>query len=77
MSEIPKIHDKFFKEVFSRKAEMQDLIVHTFPIELVKNINFETLERAETEYLNTALEKHFSDLVYSYVYYLIPVIKKK
>jgi len=68
MSEIPKIHDKFFKEVFSRKAEMQDLIVHTFPIELVKNINFETLERDETEYLNTALEEHFSDLVYSCVY---------
>jgi len=68
MSDIPKIHDKFFKEVFSHKKQMQDLIKNLFPIEIVENLDFETLQRDETEYLNSDLDEHYSDLVFDCIY---------
>jgi len=56
-----------FKEVFSHKEEMQDFIVHTFPPDIVKQIDFDTLTYDNTSYTDKRLRKYFSDLVYTCV----------
>jgi len=61
-------HDIFFKEVFSHKAEMQDFVIHTFPTEIVNNIDFETLVFDNTSYTDKRLRKYFADLVYTCTY---------
>jgi len=64
MEKIPKIHDKFFKQVFSHKPEMQDLILNSFPKNIVENLDFDTLELDRDSYIDDKLKEHFSDLVY-------------
>lgn len=35
MTEIPNLHDRFFKEVLSRKEEARDFMLHYLPEEVV------------------------------------------
>jgi len=60
-----RLHDEFFKYVFSRPEEMRDFITHSFPHEIVKNLNLNTLTKIETAYVTEDLKKYFSDLVYT------------
>ena len=64
MEKIPKIHDKFFKQVFSHKAEMQDFIQNSFPKEIIGKLDFGTLELDSGTYIDNELKENFSDLVY-------------
>lgn len=68
-------HDRFFKELFSRKEEAREFIAKTFPKEISQKINFETLELDKTEYIDSKLRTHFSDVVYNCKYNNLTDIK--
>lgn len=61
-------HDKFFKELFSRKEEVVEFVSKTLPTELTEKLNFESLELDNTEYVDKKLKTSFSDIVYNCVY---------
>ena len=61
-------HDRFFKQLFSGKEEVSEFVAKTFPPELAKKLNLETLELDKTEYVDKELKTSFSDIVYNCVY---------
>jgi predicted transposase/invertase (TIGR01784 family) len=65
---IDNIHDKFFKESFSRKQTVKGLIQELFPTYLRDNINIESLELTNNSFVDESLNEHFADLVYSCQY---------
>jgi len=70
---LRKAHDKFFKEVFSRKEEVIAYINGSFPEELKSQINFDSLKLESESYINEDLEETFSDLVYSCLFSETPI----
>jgi len=68
-------HDRFFKELFSKKAEVSEFIAKTFPIEISKKIDFQTLELDKTEYIDSKLKTNYSDIVYNCRYGISTKIK--
>ena len=65
---IDNIHDKFFKESFSRKETVKGLIQELFPVELRNNISLESLELTNNSFIDETLNEHFADLVYACQY---------
>ena len=61
---ITNVHDKFFKETFSRIEVVQNFIEETLPIELKSKINLQNLVLSKDSFIDTALEEHLADLVY-------------
>lgn len=61
-------HDRFFKELFSKKEEVSEFVAKTFPPEIVSNLDLETLELDKTEYVDSKLRTSFSDVVYNCKY---------
>ncbi len=61
-------HDRFFKELFSKKEEVSEFVEKTFPAEIAKNLDLETLELDKTEYVDSKLRTSFSDVVYNCKY---------
>ena len=62
------LHDRFFKELFSKKEEVSEFVIKIFPQEIAENLNFETLELDKTEYVDSKLRTRFSDVVYNCKY---------
>ncbi len=60
-------HDKYFKQIFSRKEEMTDLVVNGLP-QVAKLIDIASLQLDTTEYVDKTLKKSYSDLVYNCKY---------
>jgi len=60
-------HDKYFKQIFSRKEEMTDLVVNGLP-QVAKLIDIASLQLDTTEYVDKTLNKSYSDLVYNCKY---------
>ncbi len=61
-------HDKFFKELFSKREEVSEFVSKTLPKQLVEKLNLEKLELDKTEYIDKKLKTSFSDIVYNCVY---------
>ncbi len=61
-------HDRFFKELFSKKEEASEFIAKTLPKEIVEKIDFQSLEIDKTEYIDSKLRTNFSDVVYNCKY---------
>ncbi len=61
-------HDKFFKELFSRRDEVREFISKTLPAQITRKLNLDTLEIDTTEYVNKRLKTNFSDIVYNCIY---------
>ncbi|MBN2893107.1 MAG: Rpn family recombination-promoting nuclease/putative transposase [Bacteroidales bacterium] len=61
-------HDKFFKEVFSKKEEVKEFIEKSLPKKVVNNLKLETLQLDNTEYSTKNLKLSFSDVVYNCEY---------
>jgi predicted transposase/invertase (TIGR01784 family) len=57
-------HDTFFRETFSRREVAEDVLREYLPPELVEGIDWSTLEISKDSFVEKALRKHFSDLVY-------------
>ncbi len=61
-------HDKYFKQLFSQKAEMRDFLANGLP-EVAKLLNLNTLQLDTTQYIDKSLNVGFSDLVYNCQYH--------
>ena len=66
--EIINPHDKTFKEIEGIKENAVDLIRASFPSDILKNIDLESLELDNTVYIDEELKEYFSDLVYQSSY---------
>ena len=65
---IIQSHDRFFKTLFSGKNEIKEFVTKTFPTEITENLQLETLELDQTEYVDSNLRTAYSDLVYNCKY---------
>ena len=65
---ISNPHDAFFKEVFSHKDNVLDLIEGVFPERIRKNLDFSTLDLDTNSYVDEKLKENFSDIVYNCTY---------
>jgi predicted transposase/invertase (TIGR01784 family) len=61
---ITNVHDKFFKETFSRLEVAQNFIEETLPPEIKSKISLKNLVLSKDSFIDTALEEHLADLVY-------------
>ncbi len=67
MEYIASQHDKYFKEIFSRKEEMTDFITNALP-QIAKYLDINTLQLDTTQYIDKKLQVGYSDLVYNCKY---------
>lgn len=58
-------HDSFFRETFSRREVAEDFLQNYLPPAIAAGIDWTSLEIAKDSFVEKALRKHFSDLVYS------------
>ena len=58
-------HDSFFRETFSRREVAEGFLRGYLPTEVVEGIDWETLSIAKDSFIEKALRKHFSDLLYT------------
>ena len=63
--EIVNSHDRFFKNLFSKKEEVTEFVQKTFPIEIVKKLHLDTLQLDTTNYVDEKLKEYFADIVYN------------
>jgi len=61
-------HDKFFREVFSRKEEVVDFLNGTFPANIATKIDYSSLTIDNTDYISQELKEFYSDVVYNCLY---------
>ena len=59
-----KPHDEFFKAVFSRLEIVLDYLTKMLPIDLQKELDFNSLTRANGSFVSPMLQEYFSDVVY-------------
>ena len=60
-------HDSYFKQIFSKKNQVIDLLQGTLP-DLSKNIKFDSLKIDNNSYINKELDTEYTDLVYNCFY---------
>ena len=79
MAEISNPHDKFFKEVFSRREVAVDFLRNYLPEEVFSCLDEESIHLRKDSFVDKELRAYFSDLLYqanlkdgseSYVYVL-------
>jgi predicted transposase YdaD len=63
--DVSNPHDRFFKEVFSIRANALDFIKGAFPDKFMDKILLETLNLDTTSYVDEKLHEYFSDIVYT------------
>lgn len=59
-----KVHDRFFKETFSRLEIAQSFIEETFPFDIRNKINIPKLEKVNSSFIDSTLREHLADIVY-------------
>lgn len=62
------IHDKFFKENFSRQDIAADFVRETFPETLLAKLDLNTFVLSSVSYVDPTLEEYFADIVYDCQY---------
>jgi len=67
MESIASQHDKYFKEIFSRREEMCDFIENALP-QIARHLDLSTLQLDATQYIDKRLQVGYSDLVYNCKY---------
>ena len=65
MTELTNPHDRFFKEIFSRPEAARDLLQNYLPKEVTAVLDLNTLTLQPGSFVDTELQEHFSDLLYS------------
>ena len=67
-NKIHNPHDKFFRELFSRKEEAKNFLQGVLPLDLIRKLDLNSLEIEKTSYLDEYLQTYFSDMVYTCTY---------
>lgn len=71
--EINNAHDKYFKEVFSRRDEAVSFLKGTLPVDIFRHLNPESIKPANTHYITKELQESMSDVVYEADYSGFPI----
>lgn len=61
---LKQIHDRFFKEAFSRTDVVADFIQAYLPEEFSSQLNPETLVREQDSHIDDELSRHYVDLLF-------------
>ena len=64
MAEIGSPHDRFFRELFSRRETAQEFVRHYLPAEVTQGLDLDSLEITRDSFVDPELRTHLSDLVY-------------
>jgi len=64
MQSVQNPHDKFFKEMFSRRESAIEFMGNYLPPEVSKLLDLSTLEQLKDSFVDQQLQNHFSDLLY-------------
>ncbi len=64
MSDLTNPHDKFFKDLFTRREAAQDFLQHYLPAEVSRLFDLDSLDIQKDSFINPELQEHFSDLLY-------------
>ena len=62
-AELRNPHDRFFKEVWSRKDVGQDFLRHYLPAEVVDLLDLRSLELSKESFIDEQLRGHYSDML--------------
>jgi predicted transposase/invertase (TIGR01784 family) len=62
------IHDKFFKENFSRQDIAVDFVREVFPDTLLSRLDLDTFTLTNNSFVDPTLEEYFADIVYTCTY---------
>jgi predicted transposase/invertase (TIGR01784 family) len=62
MPQSPQVHDRFFKQIFSRPEIVRDFIRNYLPAEIVSHLALDTLEVVNSSYVHADLSEYFSDV---------------
>ena len=57
-------HDKFFKEIFSKKKEAKEFLSHYLPEDIKAIIDLSTLSIFKDSFIEKELQEYFSDILY-------------
>ncbi|MDM8521589.1 Rpn family recombination-promoting nuclease/putative transposase, partial [Anaerolineales bacterium HSG6] len=57
-------HDKLFRDTFERLQAARDFLQNYLPTELSSLLNLDTLEISKDSFIDSALQEHFSDVLY-------------
>lgn len=64
MQTVQNPHDKFFKEMFSRRESAIEFMGNYLPPEVSKLLDLSTLEQLKDSFVDPQLQNHYSDLLY-------------
>ncbi|MEI8133415.1 MAG: Rpn family recombination-promoting nuclease/putative transposase [Leptolinea sp.] len=64
MDEINQAHDAFFKEIFSRLEPTRDFLANYLPPDITGLLDMDTLEICKDNFVDAALQAHYSDPLY-------------
>lgn len=65
---IQNVHDKFFKETFSRIDVAANFLEELLDEKFVKKLNLSTLSMDNNSFVDEELEEHFADILYTCEY---------
>ncbi len=65
---IQNVHDKFFKETFSRIDVVSNFLEELVDEKLVKKLDLSTLQIDNNSFIDEELEEHFADILYTCEY---------
>jgi predicted transposase/invertase (TIGR01784 family) len=59
----PHVHDRFFKQIFTRPENVRDFIAAYLPAGIAGHLDLEVLEVVSGSYVESDLSEYFSDVV--------------
>ncbi len=62
-SSSPHVHDRFFKQIFTRPENVRDFITTYLPAGFVSHFDLEVLEVVSGSFVEADLSEYFSDVV--------------
>lgn len=69
------VHDKFFKENFSRQDIAVDFVREVFPDAVLAKLQLDTFMLTNNSYVDPTLEEYFADIVYTCIWAGIDITK--
>ncbi len=64
MTDVSQAHDSFFRHTFSQPEAARDFLANYLPPEIVALLDLATLEPQPDSFVDAALKRHISDLLY-------------
>ncbi len=64
MPELTRPHDRFFKEMFSKKEVVSHHLQNFLPKEVLSYLDLDTLEISKDTFIDPKLTEHYSDMLY-------------